>query len=210
MGQSVFCKTRTTVLGIIYMQCLLQRGNAEWHVSWHQFSFRVPLCIHKLEKLTVSVRNVHCIIKGWNETVMHYWHRLSILQMNLAVGAWENRTPLKLSQIYRVSLSLEAPKNYVIEIMTWKFIYTYRKRWKTGPAHNRCWNWFPFTSKHTWMCFSKFWNTFPKASTLMAWISWRTASLSCSIVRGVFLHTLPFNWPLRKKSAGVRSASPCL
>ena len=34
--------------------------------------------------------------------------------------------------------------------------------------------------------------------------------LSCSIVRGVFLYTLPFNRPQRKKSAGVRSASPCL
>ena len=53
-------------------------------------------------------------------------------------------------------------KNYVFEIMTWKFIYTYRERCKTGPAHNRCWNWSPFTSKHTWMRFSKFWNTFPK------------------------------------------------
>jgi len=53
-------------------------------------------------------------------------------------------------------------KNYVIEIMTWKFIYTYRERCKTGPAHNRCWNWSPITSKHTWMHFSKFWNTFPK------------------------------------------------
>ena len=40
-------------------------------------------------------------------------------------------------------------KNYVIVIMTWKFIYTYRERCKTGPAHNRCWNWSPFTSKHT-------------------------------------------------------------
>ena len=68
--------------------------------------------------------------------------------------------------------------------MTWKFIYTYRERCKTGPAHNRCWNWSPFTSKHTWMRFSKFWNTFPKVSTLTAWISWRIASLSCSIVRG--------------------------
>jgi len=33
---------------------------------------------------------------------------------------------------------------------------------KKGPAHNRFWNWSPFTSKHTWMRFSKFWNTFPK------------------------------------------------
>ena len=53
-------------------------------------------------------------------------------------------------------------KNYVIEIMNWKCIYTYRVRCKTWPAHNRCWNWSPFTSKHTWMRFSKFWNTFPK------------------------------------------------
>jgi len=50
--------------------------------------------------------------------------------------------------------------------MTWKFIYTYRERCKTGPAHNRCWNCSPFISKHSWMRFSKFWNTFPKVSTL--------------------------------------------
>jgi len=66
-------------------------------------------------------------------------------------------------------------KNYVIEIMTWKFIYTYRERCKTRPAHNRCWNWSPVTSKYTWMRFSKFWNTFPKLSTLTASISWRIA-----------------------------------
>jgi len=101
-------------------------------------------------------------------------------------------------------------KNYVIEIMTWNFIHTYRERCETGPAHNRCWNWSPFTSKHTWMRSSKFWNTFSKVSTLTAWISWRIASLSCSIVRGVFLYTFPFNRPQRKKSAEVRSASPCL
>jgi len=101
-------------------------------------------------------------------------------------------------------------KNYVMEIMIWKFIYTYRERWKTGPAHNRYRNRSPFTSRHTWMRFSKFWNTFSKVSKLTAWKSWRIASLSCSIVRGVFLYTLPFSRPQRKKSAGVRSASPCL
>jgi len=80
-------------------------------------------------------------------------------------------------------------KSYVIEIMTWKFIYTYRERCKTGTAHNRCWNWSPFTSKYTWMRFSKFCNTFPKESTLTAWISWRRASLSCPIVLGcIFVH----------------------
>jgi len=105
---------------------------------------------------------------------------------------------------------LLSTNNYVIEIMIWKFIYTYREWSKTGSAHNRCWNWSPFTSKHTWMRFSKFWNTFPKVSTLTVWIAWLIASLSCSIVRGVFLYTLPFNRPKRKKSAGVRSASPCL
>ena len=101
-------------------------------------------------------------------------------------------------------------KNYVFEIMTWKFIYTYRERCETGLAHNRSWNWSPFTSKLTWIRFSKFWNTFPKVSMLTAWISWRIASLICSIVRGVFLYTLPFSRPQRKKSAGIRSASPCL
>jgi hypothetical protein len=48
-----------------------------------------------------------------------------------------------------VILSLEAPNYclyYVIEIMTWKFIYTYRERCKTGPADNRCWKWSHFTS----------------------------------------------------------------
>jgi len=123
-------------------------------------------------------------------------------------------TPHLLHDIQGESLArgpkLLSIKNYVIEIMTWKFIYTNRERCKTGPAHNRCWNWSHFTSKHIWMRFSKFWNTFPKVSTLTAWISWRIASLSCSIVRGVFLYILPFNRPERKESAGVRSASPCL
>ena len=35
-------------------------------------------------------------------------------------------------------------KNYVIEIMARKFIYTYREWCKTGPAHNRCWKCTPF------------------------------------------------------------------
>ena len=73
-------------------------------------------------------------------------------------------------------------KNYVFEIMTWKFIYTYWERCKTWPTHNRCWNWSLFTSKHTWMRFSKFWNTFPKVSMLTTWISWHRASLSFLIV----------------------------
>ena len=52
------------------------------------------------------------------------------------------------------------------------------------------------------MRFFKFWNTLCKVSTLTAWISWRIASLSCSIVRGVFLYTLPFSRPQRKKALG--------
>ena len=79
--------------------------------------------------------------------------------------------------------------------MFWNFIYTYRERCETGPAHNRCSNWSPFTPKHTGMRFSKFWNTFSKVSTLTAWISWHIASLSCSIVRTVFFYTLPFIGP---------------
>ena len=94
--------------------------------------------------------------------------------------------------------------------MAWKFIYTYRERCKTWRAHNWCWNWSPFTSKHTGMCFSKLWNTFPEVSKLTAWILWRVTSSRCSTVRGVFLYTLPFNRAQRKKSAGVRSTSPCL
>ena len=73
--------------------------------------------------------------------------------------------------------------------MTWKCIYTYRERCKTGSAHNRSWNWSPFTSKHTWMRFSKFWNTFPKESTLTAWISWRIASWDVRLW-GVYFCTL--------------------
>ena len=75
--------------------------------------------------------------------------------------------------------------------MTWKFIYIYRERCKTGPAHNRCWILSPFTSKPTWIRFSKFWNTFPKVSKLTDWIFWHIASLSCLIVWGVFFKLCP-------------------
>jgi len=124
------------------------------------------------------------------------------------ISKWEE-TPYRPFILQGDSLArgtkLLSIKNYVTEIIIWKFIYTYRQRCKTGPAHNRCWNWSPFTSKHTWMRFSKFWNTFPKVSKLTAWISWWIASLSCSIVRGVFLYTLPLNKPQRKESVDVRS-----
>ena len=74
------------------------------------------------------------------------------------------------------------------------------ERYKTGPAHNRCWNCSPFTSKHTWIHFSEFWNSFHKVSMLTAWISWRITSLSCSNVRGVFLYALPFSRPPKNRS----------
>jgi hypothetical protein len=54
-------------------------------------------------------------------------------------------------------------QKYIIEIMTWKFIYTYLEWCKTGP-HNRCWKWSPFTSKHTWMCFSNSWGPLARES----------------------------------------------
>ena len=92
--------------------------------------------------------------------------------------------------------------------MTWKFIYTYRERCKTGPAHNRCSNWTPFTSKHNWMRFSKFWNTFPKVSTLTVWISWRIASLSCSIVRGVFCTLCPSIGPRERSRQALDRLPP--
>jgi hypothetical protein len=50
-----------------------------------------------------------------------------------------------------ISPKLLPIKHYVIETIAWKFIYTYRERCKTGPAHNRCWKWSHFTSKHTGM-----------------------------------------------------------
>ena len=50
------------------------------------------------------------------------------------------------------------------------------------------------------MRLSKFWNTFPKVSTLTSWIPWRIASFSCSIVRGVFLYNLPFSRPHKERS----------
>ena len=74
--------------------------------------------------------------------------------------------------------------------MTWKFIYTYREWCKLGHAHNRCWIWFPFISKHIWMRFSKFWNTLPKVSTLTAWNSWRIARLWVVRLCGVYFCTL--------------------
>jgi len=115
-------------------------------------------------------------------------------------------------RIYKISLIIQSEslargpkmlsiKNYVIEIKIWKFIYTYRERCKTGPAHNRCWNWSPFTSKHTWKRFSKIWNTFPKMSALTTWISWRKASFSCLIVRGVFCTFCPSIGPERSRQA---------
>ena len=72
MGLELFSVKQEIVLGIIYMQSLLQRGKVERHVTWHQLSFRILLRIHKLGKFTASARNVHCVIKGWNETVMQY------------------------------------------------------------------------------------------------------------------------------------------
>ena len=55
------------------------------------------------------------------------------------------------------------------------------------------------------MRFSKFRNTVPKVLKMTSSVSWRIASLGCLMVRGVFLYTLLFNRPERKKSTGVRS-----
>ena len=142
-------------------------------------------CLPKtlLMKLCLSLREEHRLKEGCLRTSLVARERSRDRRMvKIIQGDSVARGPKLLSI-----------KNYVIELMTWKFIYTYRERRITGPAHNWCWNWSPFTSKHTWMRFSKFWNTFPKVSSLMAWISWRIASLSCSVVQGVFLYTLPFN-----------------
>jgi len=98
---------------------------------------------------TRELRNVHQVYLGGFE--IHSWKRVEKI-------TWTDR--VRKGEIQGESLArspkLLSVKNYVIEIMTWKFIYTYWKRCKTGPAHSRCWNWSPFTSKHTWMRFSKF------------------------------------------------------
>jgi len=154
---------------------------------------------------TVQFQTLHSFPKNNNCSFFHSKYFLSLFTTDSCLWV----CILQSDSVAR-GPKLLSIKNDVIEIITWKFIYTYWERCKTGPVHNRSWNWSPFTSKHTWIRFSKFWNTFPKVSKLTAVISWRIASLSCSIVRGVFLYTLPFNRPQRKKSAGVRSASPCL
>jgi len=136
------------------------------------------------------------VLSGKGQTDTTYAHHetmTSSLSLHRAFWNLFNFHPPSNAVIQGESLArgpkLLSIKNYVIEIMTWNFIYIYRERYKTGLAHNRCWNWSPFTSKHTWMRFFKFWNTLPKVSTLTAWISWRIASLSCSIVRGcIFVH----------------------
>ena len=77
--------------------------------------------------------------------------------------------------------------------MTWKFIYTYRERCKTGPAHNRCWNWSPFTYNHTWMRFSKFRNTFHKGrrwrheslGVWRLWVVWLCGLYFCTLCHSI-------------------------
>ena len=165
------------------------------------YMFRtVPLTVHRDKFLIIKpTRCTNYSNLFWNET-LHVSDSSSVRHQEF----FTVHTAMVQGDSVARGPKLLSIKSYVIEIITWNFIYTYRERCKTGPAHNRCWNWSPFISKHTWMRFSKFWNTFPKVSALTAWISWCIASLSCSIVRGVFLYTLPFNRPQRKKSAGVR------
>ena len=129
-----------------------------------------PICLVQFERHTDTpkwgTKKWHTI-KSWNRSqtksiVLPQCHRRIV-------------TPA-VSKIQGDSLArdpkLLSLKNYVIEIMTLKCIYTYRQWCKTGLAHNRCWNWSPFTSKNIWMRFSKFWNTFPKVLTLTAWSLW--------------------------------------
>ena len=85
---------------------------------------------------------------GFDQTVVFLSHR-----------CYENTVMIQGDSVAK-GPKLLSIKNYVIEIMTWKWKMKIKKKCKTGPAHNRCWNWSPFTSKHTWMRFSKFWKTF--------------------------------------------------
>jgi hypothetical protein len=89
-------------------------------------------------------------------------------------------------------------KNYVIEIITWTFIYTYRERWKTGPAHNRCWKWSPFTSKHTWMRYS---NSLGLLARELRCTTQIPNGFACNLIwvsnwRNRQITTWPNDWPL--------------
>ena len=83
----------------------------------------------------------HYLVFEWSHPVVYWFYVFTWL---IIQGDSITRGPKLLSI-----------KSYVIEIITWKFIYTYRERCKTGPAHNRCWHLSPFTSKHTSMLFSR-------------------------------------------------------
>ena len=123
-------------------------------------------------RVSLSLEAPNYCLKTWVfatnfRQIYKYRESLSLEAPNYCLKTWVFATKFLTNiQIQGESVArgpkLLSIKNYVIEIMTWKFIYTYRERCKTGPAHNRCWNRSPVTSDHTWMRFSKFWNTFPK------------------------------------------------
>jgi len=92
--------------------------------------------------------------------------------------------------------------------MTWKCIYTYRERCKTGPAHNRCWKWSPFHIQAHLNAFLQILKYFPRKCRL-----WQLEYLGVQrlwvvrLCRVYFCTLCPSIGPQRKKSAGVVSNS---
>jgi hypothetical protein len=90
--------------------------------------------------------------------------------------------------------------NYVIETITWKFIYTYRERCKTGPVHKRCWKWSHFTSKAHFNAFLQILKYYSKnidvdGFNLFAYsVIWVVR-----LCRGVFLYTPLFSRTPKRK-----------
>jgi len=158
-------------------------------------TWKIEIMTWKIEIMTWKIETMI-----WKIEIMTW--KIEIMTWKIEIMTWKIETMTWKIEIMTWKIEMMTWK---IEIMTWKFIYTYRGRCKTGPAHNRCWNWSPFTSEHTGMRFSKFWNTFPKVSTDGLNL------LACSVfglfdfVRGVFWYTLPFNRPPPPKERSLRA-----
>ena len=117
-------------------------------------------------KSDVMIWNIKISVLGLKNTV-------NLCKPSLGQSGYCSIAALFYHKFYIVSFRLiiqgnsdaSGPKLLYIKLCYWdndlKSYITYRERCKIGPAHNRCWNWSLFTSKHTWMRFSELWNTFP-------------------------------------------------
>jgi len=174
----------------------LQGKKTGWHLAsrccwnrsrpWHAsdlVSFLVGLRTYQHPGIVISrsvlriMRSVPAKISRENQNTSYVQKLRSILQKWCRL--WDNVE--KLVQPHMIiqgdsvarGPKLLSIKICVIEEMTWKFIYTYRERCKTGPAHNRCWNWSPFHIQAHWNAFLQILEYFSTKCR-----SWRLESLS--------------------------------